>query len=78
VSTDQGMNETPELETLYEFATVDHKGNPATTELGWWNGYVWIACFGRGTWSPQYILSFRRVVVVAETFVPVVQSLAVQ
>ena len=58
------MSDEPVLDTLYEFATVDHKGNPASTEIGWWNGYVWTACFERGVWGPQYVLSFRRVTVV--------------
>ena len=63
-------DETPVLETLYEFATIDPKGNPATTEVGWWNGYAWIACFSGHVWSPQYVLSHRRLVVVAETYEP--------
>jgi hypothetical protein len=60
----------PELDTLYEFATVDRKGNPASTEIGWWNGAVWIACFVRGTWSPQYVLSHRRITVVDAAYEP--------
>ena len=63
-------DETLEIGTLYEFATTDPRGNPASTEVGWWNGLFWTACFDHGTWAPQYILSFRRLVVVAETYEP--------
>ena len=64
------MDETPELGTLYEFATTDPKGNPASTEVGWWSGQFWVACFTERIWSPRYVLSFRRLAVVAETYEP--------
>jgi hypothetical protein len=63
-------NDEPDLDTLYEFATVDHQGNPASTEIGWWNGYAWIACFTCHAWSPEYVLSHRRVTVVDATYEP--------
>jgi hypothetical protein len=64
------MTDEPSVDTLYEFATVDHQGNPPSTEIGWWNGHVWTACFGRGAWSPQYVLSHRRVTVVDASYGP--------
>jgi hypothetical protein len=64
------MSDEPSVDTLYEFATVDPHGNPASTEIGWWNGRHWLACFGRGTWSPQYVLSHRRVTVVDAAYEP--------
>jgi hypothetical protein len=63
------MNE-PSLDTLYEFSTVDHKGNPASTEIGWWNGRHWTACCDRGMWRPENVLSFRRVTVVDAAYEP--------